>query len=77
MNYLCSKNKGADQLCSYHAQLICAFVLAYAKCRFSHEEAHMKQHKVAVFSYSCVSNEYLIDELAIQSEKPVKRAHTY
>ena len=23
-------------------QLICVFVFAYAKCRFSHNEAHMK-----------------------------------
>ena len=43
--YPCSENKGADQLCSYcaadliscavTAQLICIFVFAYAKSRFS------------------------------------------
>ena len=38
---LCSKNKGADQLCGYRAQLICGIVLAYAKSRFSHDAAHM------------------------------------
>ena len=32
--YLCSENKDADQL-------ICAFVLAYAKNRISHEVAHI------------------------------------
>ena len=31
----CSENKGTDQ------QLICVFVFAYAKSRFSHNEAHM------------------------------------
>ena len=29
--YLCSENKGANQLCGYPAQLICAFVCADAK----------------------------------------------
>ena len=32
--YLCSGNKGADQL-------ICVFVFAYAKGRFSHDAAHI------------------------------------
>ena len=39
--YLCKENKGADQLRSY-AQLICAFVYAYAKNMFSHDAAHLK-----------------------------------
>ena len=35
MYYLCSKNRGTDQLrCT--AWLICTFILAYAKSRFSH-----------------------------------------
>ena len=38
--YLCSVNKGADQL-SGTAKLICVFVFAYAKSRFSHNEAHL------------------------------------
>ena len=38
MYYLCSKNKGADQLRGY---LICAFVFAYADCWFSHATAHL------------------------------------
>ena len=51
--YLCSKNKGADQLLSYCAadlhvcfcivtgQLISAFVFTYAKIRFSHVAAQL------------------------------------
>ena len=35
LHYLCSENKGADQLCGY-------FVFAYAKSRFSHDAAHIK-----------------------------------
>ena len=44
--YLCSKNKDADQLCCYRvscmvtAQLNCPFASAYAKSRFSQEDAH-------------------------------------
>ena len=36
--YICNENKGADQ---NTAQLICAFVLAYTKNRFSHDAAHL------------------------------------
>ena len=36
MYYLCSENKGAVT-----AQLICAFVFAYAKSRFSHDVAQL------------------------------------
>ena len=40
--YLCSENKGADQLRGLNtAKLICDFVFAKAKSRFSHNEAHM------------------------------------
>ena len=35
--YVCSKNKG----CAVTMQLICAFVFAYAKNRFSHH-AHLE-----------------------------------
>ena len=35
---LCSENKGVDQLWVF-AKLICFFVFAYAKSRFSHNEA--------------------------------------
>ena len=40
--YLCSENKSADQLCGVAAQLICVFVFAYAKSRFSHDVALIK-----------------------------------
>ena len=36
------ENKDADQLCGT-AQLICAFVFAYAKCRFSHDAAQIME----------------------------------
>ena len=39
--YLCSENKGADQLRGYTAKLIFVFVFAYAKCWFSHDAAQM------------------------------------
>ena len=38
--YPYSENKSADQL-PVTAQLICVFVFAYAKSRFSHDAAHM------------------------------------
>ena len=37
--YLCSENKGADFAVT--AMLIFVFVFAYAKKRFSHNEAHL------------------------------------
>ena len=40
--YLHSENQGADQLCG-NAQLICAFVLLYAKIRFSHGVSQRNQ----------------------------------
>ena len=45
---LCRENKGADQLSGYHeadrvdVKLICVFVFADAKSRFSYNEAHLK-----------------------------------
>ena len=37
--YLCSENKGADQLHIFHAADLCLF-FTYAKNRFSHDAAH-------------------------------------
>ena len=37
---ICSENKGADQLRGYR-ELICVFISAYAKSRFSLDEAHL------------------------------------
>ena len=48
--YLCSENKGADQLRRYREAdmrlcfricKICVFVFAYTKCLFSHDTAHI------------------------------------
>ena len=39
--YLCSENKGADQLRGVTAKLICVFVFANAKRQFSHDEAQI------------------------------------
>ena len=39
-----SENKGADQLHSVTAKLICAFVFAYADCWFSHAAAQIMLH---------------------------------
>ena len=38
--YLCSENKGADQLRGYR-ELICVFVFAYAKHWFSHDGSYV------------------------------------
>ena len=38
--YLCSENKGTDQL-AVTAKLICFFVFAHAKSLFSHDKAHL------------------------------------
>ena len=37
--YLCSKNKGADQLHGYHAADLCLCFCIYARRRFSHNAA--------------------------------------
>ena len=49
--YLCSENKGADQLRGY-AKLICVFVFAYAKCWFSHDTAHIPFERKPVVGVS-------------------------
>ena len=57
MYYLCSENKGTDQLRSYcevTAKLICAFVFAQAKTQFSHDAAHFNFSNAQVSSYGCV-----------------------
>ena len=50
---MCSENKGADQLCGYSAQLICVFVVAYAKRRFSHDAVICEN--AAVSQYDCLT----------------------
>ena len=41
--YLCSKNKGHDQLHGYHTADLRLCFLAYAKSRLSHDVAHLHQ----------------------------------
>ena len=42
MYYLCSENKGADQLCDFRtADLRLCFRIRYVKSRFSHDAAHL------------------------------------
>ena len=41
MYYLCSETKTLIS-CAATVQLICAFVFAYARGRFSHDAAHIK-----------------------------------
>ena len=47
MNYLCSENKGADQLISI-------FFSAYTKNRFAHDAAHMITDVRGTSSYSFI-----------------------
>ena len=49
--YLCSENKGADQLW-VTAKLICVFVFAYLKSRFSHNVAHIGLLLMKLYSSS-------------------------
>ena len=42
LHYLCSKNKGGDQLPSNHAADLC-LCFAYVKSRFSHDVAHLRR----------------------------------
>ena len=46
--YQCSENKGTDQLRSYCKELICVFVFAYSKSRFSHDAT-----QIIKFKHSC------------------------
>ena len=55
MNYPGSKNKGASFAVT--AKLICVFVYAYAKSRFSHNEAHI--------SHSCLLGQCCIARLEV------------
>ena len=48
--YLCSENRGADISFAVTAKLICVFVFAYAKSRFSHDAAHLLMKECAMTS---------------------------
>ena len=52
--YICSENKGAEQLW-VTAKLICIFVFAYAKIWFSYDAAHITHQKFKVKKYKMTS----------------------
>ena len=49
--YLCHVKTKALNSCAVTMQLICTFVFAYAKCRFSHDAAHIIQSTVKYLSF--------------------------
>ena len=56
--YLCSENKGTDQLRGYHKADL-HLVFAYAKIRFSHNEAQIMMYLIAFkFIIMNISNNY-------------------
>ena len=66
MYYLCSENKGADQLRGkVTAKLICVFVFAYAKSRFSHDAAQME---AGVLSVSLTIQMRILQNVILYSE---------
>ena len=63
LSFLCSINEGADQLRSYFscavtAQLICAFVFAYAKSNFYYDMAHIDflKQMIMTMEYSLINS---------------------
>ena len=68
--YLSSENKEADQLRGHvTAQLICAFVFAYAESRFSHDTVHMKGASLLCHSALKLSGVLSFTSLAILEEE--------
>ena len=63
--YLCSKNKGLIS-CAVSLQLICTFVFAYAKIRFSHDMAQTTAHVA-------VSDSFVVLDLSLVVRKQVFR----
>ena len=53
--YLCSQNKGTDQLRSYCAADLQFCFRIYAKRRFSHDATHTKVNKLITFVCACAS----------------------
>ena len=47
MYYLCSENKGADQLCCYCTADLRLCFFAYVEIRFSHDAAHILTTKAS------------------------------
>ena len=54
--YLCRKNKALIS-CTVTSQLICVFVFAYAKIRFSHDAAQIELHCDKTREFGFVSSE--------------------
>ena len=63
--FLCSKNKGANQLSSYR-QLICTFIFTYAKSRFPHDGAQMS--RVMRKPTFCICENKDADQLAVTAK---------
>ena len=60
--YLCSENKGADQL-RVTAKLIGVFVFAYVKCWFSHDAANLALFAILEIQNSvCIFLRHLFTE---------------
>ena len=71
------RKKGSDQLCIYcaadPAQLICAFVFAYAKIRFSHEAAQRTKCNLCLYRTCCkLTFEPRHDETNVLVSDPVR-----
>ena len=75
MYYLCSENKSADQVI---AQLICPFVLAYAKRRFSYDAAHIYTLKIIYFALTNAMIDILkqLNSLSIETNADTASSQT-
>ena len=58
--FQCSVNKGADQLRGFTAKLICIFVFAYTKIRFSHDAARI-MHSAKIGSANKVITFFMLN----------------
>ena len=72
----CSIYVGKTKLlnsCTFSAQLICAFVFAYAKCRSSHDMAHISSILGTILKYEVTGNYNLVSLTRIQD---ISRVYT-
>ena len=49
------------------AKLICVFVFAYAKSRFSHDKAHITQQLICMFLSFSVPDDFKVNPGAVES----------
>ena len=70
--YLCSENKGAVT-----AQLICAFVFAYAKSSFSHDASQILHDCIYDRHYDVVSRQHSVVrvQIIVLPKHITKKAH--